>query len=99
MEEMSENKFEKKIRGLFHEHEIPASPGIWKGVAEGLATTAGTAALTSTKLFKNIGAAVVMVGIGIGSTALYFTQKQSISNQENNAHVVDNTQALRMIQT
>lgn len=74
---MSENKFEKKLRGVFHEHEIPASLAVWKGIAEGLATTAGTAALTSTKLFKTIGAAVVMVGIGIGSTALYFTQKQN----------------------
>ncbi len=73
---MSENKFEKKLRGVFHEHEIPAGPAVWSGIADGLATSAGTAALTSSKLFKSIGAAVVMVGIGIGSTAIYFTQKQ-----------------------
>lgn len=78
---MSENKFEKKLLGAFHQHEIPASPAVWKGVAEGIATTAGTAAFTSTKLFKTIGAAVVMVGIGIGSTALYFTQRQESTTQ------------------
>lgn len=72
---MSENKFEKKLRGTFKDHEMPVSPGVWTGIAEGMATSATTAAIASSKLFKTIGAAVVMIGIGIGSTVLYFNQK------------------------
>ncbi len=80
---MSENKFEKKLRGAFKDHELPVSPGVWQGIAEGIATSATTAALTSSKLFKTIGAAVIMVGIGIGSTVLYFNQKnESVSAVE-----------------
>jgi PKD repeat protein len=78
---MSENKFEKKIRGSFKDHELPVSPAVWQGIAEGVATTATTAALTSSKLFKTIGAAVIMVGIGIGSTVLYFNQKNESSSE------------------
>ncbi len=82
---MSEDKFEKKLRGAFKDHELTVSPGVWNGIAEGVATTATTAALTSSKLFKTIGAAVVMVGIGIGSTVLYFNQKsESKGEPENN---------------
>lgn len=82
---MSENKFEKKLRGAFKDHELPVSPGVWQGIAEGVATSATTAALTSSKLFKTIGAAVIMVGIGIGSTVLYFNQKnESASAVESN---------------
>ena len=90
---MSENKFEKKLRGVFHDHEIPAGPAVWSGIADGLASSAGTAALTSSKLFKTIGAAVVMVGIGIGSTALYFTQKQVSVTSENIQEVGKNSEA------
>lgn len=75
---MSENKFERKLRGAFKDHEMPVGPGVWNGIAEGMATSATTAAVASSKLFKTIGAAVVMVGIGIGSTVLYFNQKNDI---------------------
>ncbi|MEN9393832.1 MAG: hypothetical protein RL362_53, partial [Bacteroidota bacterium] len=30
---MSENKFEKKLRGAFKDHELPVSPGVWQGIA------------------------------------------------------------------
>jgi hypothetical protein len=77
---MSENKFEKKLRGVFEDHEMPVSPGVWTGIAEGMATSATTAAIASSKLFKTIGAAVVMIGIGIGSTVLYFNQKSEAND-------------------
>jgi hypothetical protein len=77
---MSENKFEKKLRGVFKDHEMPVSPGVWSGIAEGMATSATTAAIASSKLFKTIGAAVVMIGIGIGSTVLYFNQKSEAND-------------------
>jgi hypothetical protein len=77
---MSENKFEKKLRGTFKDHEMPVSPGVWTGIAEGMATSATTAAIASSKLFKTIGAAVVMIGIGIGSTVLYFNQKSEAND-------------------
>jgi PKD repeat protein len=74
---MKDDKFEKKIRGVFSNYEAPVPPNVWTGIAEGVTSTAAAASLTSTRLFKIIGAGVVVIGLGVGSAIAYINWNQN----------------------
>jgi PKD repeat protein len=74
---MKDDKFEKKIRGVFSNYEAPVPPNVWTGIAEGVTSTAAAASLTSTRLFKIIGAGIVVIGLGVGSAIAYINWNQN----------------------
>ncbi len=92
---MKDDKFEKKIRGVFSNYEAPVPPNVWTGIAEGVTSTAAAASLTSTRLFKIIGAGVVVIGLGVGSAIAYINWNQNtpVASSVNSSEVSVNSKS------